>query len=268
MKKYFALVLIVFYSCTTQKKINSTNAGNCNSLTADGRLFTSAYQQYAGEYKALCIQAYNIAALRLDQILNDSNSTKPKAIITDIDETILDNSPYSVHRALYNLDYEPKTWGEWIAMANADTMPGALPFFKYAASKNVEVFYLSNRAESDRSGTLRNIVKYGFPFADNNHLILKTESSSKEGRRKKLAENYDIVLLIGDNLADFSDLFDRKTTEERNENVQRAAGEFGKKFIVLPNANYGDWEGAFYQYNYKRPPAEKDSIIKSILKNY
>ena len=86
--------------------------------------------------------------------------------------------------------------------------------------------------------------------------------------QQKIAETYDVLLLIGDNLADFSSLFDKKTTTERTQNVQSIADEFGKKFIVLPNANYGDWEGALYHYDYKRTPAQKDSIMKSVLKNY
>jgi 5'-nucleotidase (lipoprotein e(P4) family) len=115
---------------------------------------------------------------------------------------------------------------------------------------------------------LANLKKFGFPYADDAHLILKTTVSSKEPRRQQLATSYNIVLLIGDNLADFSELFDHKTSTERTQNVQRLADDFGKKFIVLPNANYGDWENALYQYNYNRTPAQKDSIIKSILKNY
>ncbi|MCZ2355215.1 MAG: 5'-nucleotidase, lipoprotein e(P4) family [Bacteroidia bacterium] len=267
MIKKYLLIVVTLCSCATQKNLNNVTTG-ANDLTAGGRLFTSAFQQQAAEYKALCIQAYNIAALRLDQATENPTDTRPKAIITDIDETVLDNSPYSVHRALLGKTYEPTSWINWTSQAAADTLAGALTFFKYAASKNVEVFYLSNRDEKERTGTLENLKKFDFPYADNKHLILKTTESSKESRRQQLAAIYNIVLLIGDNLTDFSDLFDRKITVERAQNVGRLADDFGKKFIILPNANYGDWEGALYQYNYNRTPTQKDSIIKSILKNY
>lgn len=267
MTKKYLLALVIFCSCATQKKLHHSTT-ETNHVTTSGRLFTSVFQQQAAEYKALCIQAYNIATLRLDQATSNPTSTRPKAIITDIDETVLDNSPYAVHRALAGQEYEPASWADWTSRADADTLFGALSFFKYAASKNVEVFYITNREEKERAGTLENLKKYGFPYADNEHLILKTSASSKEARRQQLATSHDIILLIGDNLADFSPLFDRKTTTERAQNVQRLANDFGKKFIMLPNANYGDWESALYEYNYNRTPAQKDSIIERVLKNY
>jgi 5'-nucleotidase (lipoprotein e(P4) family) len=65
----------------------------------DAKLFASAYQQQAAEYRALCYQAFNLARLRLDQHMSFSNPL-PRALITDIDETILDNSRYQVHQSL------------------------------------------------------------------------------------------------------------------------------------------------------------------------
>ncbi|HEY6503638.1 MAG TPA: 5'-nucleotidase, lipoprotein e(P4) family, partial [Chitinophagaceae bacterium] len=225
------------------------------------------FQQRAAEYKALCIQAYNIAHLRLEEALKIP-SAKPKAIITDIDETFLDNSPYAVHRALQGKDYDSPSWQEWTDKGIADTLTGALAFFNYAAVNNVEVFYITNRKEAERKGTLQNLQHYRFPFADEKHLILRKDVSSKEQRRQQVAAGYEIVLLLGDNLADFSVLFDTKTTEQRTANVQQLAAEFGKKFIVLPNANYGGWEDAVYGNNYNLKPAQKDSAIKSNLKGY
>jgi len=268
MKKQYLLILVVLFACATQKDINNVATQNSNNFIEGGRLFTSAFHQQAAEYKALCFQAYNIATLRLDQALSNSTSILPKAVITDVDETILDNSPYAVHRALQGKDYDLPSWMEWTAKGMADTLAGAWTFFNYAASKNVEVFYVTNREENERAGTLENLKKFGFPYADDKHLILKSTVSSKEGRRLEIEKTHEIVLLIGDNLADFSMLFDKKTTDERTQNVRHLASEFGKKFIVLPNPNYGDWENALYQYNYNWTPVQKDSIIKSILKGY
>lgn len=267
MKKVYFLFIVIVCSCSSQKNItnSSTQAGN---LIANGKLFTSLYQQQAAEYKALCFQAYNIATLRLNQALNNSTSTTPKAVITDIDETVLDNSPYAVHQALTGKDYDQNSWIDWTSRSAADTLAGALTFFKYAASKNVEIFYITNREEKERKATLANLQRFGFPYADDAHLILKTTISSKEPRRQQVEATHDIILLLGDNLADFSALFDQKSTTERTQNVQNNSSDFGKKFIVLPNPNYGDWESALYQYNYRLTPAQKDSVIKSVLKNY
>ncbi len=268
MRKIFAFSIIAAASCSAPKNITNKATAESN-LVADGKLFTALFHQKAAEYKALCFQAYNIARLRLDESLNAPASAKPKAIVTDIDETVLDNSPYAVHQGLKGKDYEVASWiNEWTAKASADTLAGAYSFFKYAASKNVEVFYVTNREDKERTSTLQNLQKFGFPYADEQHLITKSTVSSKEPRRQQLAATHDIIMLIGDNLSDFSTLFDKKTTEERTKNVQDNAGLFGSKFIVLPNTNYGDWESALYQYNYKLTPAQKDSVIKGVLKSY
>ncbi|MEI9807950.1 MAG: 5'-nucleotidase, lipoprotein e(P4) family [Bacteroidota bacterium] len=253
-------------ACAGTKKVPALAAES--SLVPDGKLWSSLFQQKAAEYKALCLQAYNIAQLRLDEALKNP-SGKPKAIITDIDETFLDNSPYAVHRALQGKDYDAASWQEWTDKGIADTLSGALAFFNYAASKNAEIFYITNRKEAERKGTMQNLQYYHFPFADEKHLILRTGGSSKEDRRLQVAAGYDIVLLLGDNLADFSSLFDTlKTTGQRSAAVQQLAAEFGKKFIVLPNANYGGWEDAVYGNNYNLKPPQKDSAIKSNLKGY
>jgi len=263
---YILTCLSLLIACSGPKQVSSTpSAGN---LVVNGKLWSSVFQQKAAEYKALCIQAYNIARLRLDEALKQPAS-KPRAIITDIDETFLDNSPFAVHQALQGKDYEPAAWTEWTNKGVADTVPGALSFFNYAAANNVEVFYITNRRESDRPGTLQNLKSFQFPFADDQHLVLRKDVSSKEPRRQQVAATHDIILLLGDNLADFSPLFDtRKSTDERAATVQQLAAEFGKRFIVLPNTNYGGWEDALYGNKTGLTPMQKDSAIKSNLKEF
>lgn len=267
MRKYslFFAFIILLAACKGSQKISRPLSSS--HLVADGKLWSSLFQQRAAEYQALCLQAFNIARLRTDQALQQP-SAKPRAIITDIDETFLDNSPYAVHQALAGKDYEAASWYEWTAKGMADTLTGGLAFFTYAASKGIEIFYVTNREEPDRAGTLANLQRFKFPFADNQHLVLRKEFSSKETRRQEIARNYEIILLLGDNLADFSPLFDKKTETERAQNVQSLATEFGKKFIVLPNANYGGWEDAIYQNKRDWSPAQKDSLIKAALKTY
>jgi len=75
------------------------------SIANSGKVWGSIYQQGAAEYKALCFQAYNIAKLRLDAAIK-KHHTKPFAVVTDIDETLLDNSPYDAQRALNNQELD------------------------------------------------------------------------------------------------------------------------------------------------------------------
>ena len=265
MKKHFIVLAFLIAACTTARQ--TAPVPNSTNLTANGKLFAAVFQQRAAEYRALCYQAFNFAHLSLDGALKQPHS-KPLAIVTDIDETVLDNSPYDVKRSLLGKDYEQKSWEEWTALAKADTVPGARAFLKYASSKGVKIFYLTNRAESERKGTLANLVQMDFPDAVTEQLILKGAVSSKEPRRQAISNSYEIVMLMGDNLADFSDLFDKKTSDERLQNTSVSAAEFGRKFIVLPNPVYGDWENSLYKYRYDLTPIQKDSVLKSVLKSY
>ncbi|TWR27352.1 5'-nucleotidase, lipoprotein e(P4) family [Mucilaginibacter pallidiroseus] len=249
-------------ACSSTKPVANTNP----SITNGGKLWASIWQQRSAEYKALCYQAYNIAKLRLDEALKNPGQ-KPLAVVTDIDETVLDNSPYDAMRASANLDFDAKTWKAWTAKAEADTVPGAPAFFKYAASKGVTVFYITNRDEDERAATLKNLQKYNLPNADNEHLQLRQTTSSKESRRLQVLKTHNIVLLCGDNLPDFDMLYENKPAEgKRNDVTVQLREQFGKKFIVLPNPAYGDFESALFNFNYKLTQAQKDSIINSKVK--
>ncbi|QIL39016.1 5'-nucleotidase, lipoprotein e(P4) family [Pedobacter sp. HDW13] len=212
------------------------------------RDYTNAvlWQQTSGEYRALCFQAYNFAHLSLKEAVWADTSIKPNCVIVDIDETVLDNSAFQGHEIKKGLSYAPTDWTEWTNLAQADTVPGALAFLKFAESKNIETFYVSNRDEKDYGATLKNLQKFGFPYADDTHLLVSKGTSNKEPRRQKIAETHNILMLCGDNLSDFSNVFYREN-KYTNEQVNLNQQLFGVKFIVLPNPMYGDWEKPLYQ---------------------
>ena len=205
-----------------------------------------AWQQHSGEYRALSFQAYNFARLSLAVQLQKADPAKPNCVIVDIDETVLDNSAFQGYEVKKGLSFDVKDWAEWTAKGIADTVPGALSFLKYAQSQKVETFYVTNRDQSDYKGTLANLQRLGFPFADAAHLVVKTITSDKEPRRQQILKTYNILLLCGDNLSDFSNVFYR---EGKNaiEQVEQLQKEFGTHFIVLPNPMYGDWEKLLYK---------------------
>jgi len=263
LKLVFAIAILFAASQTYAQRATVTAA---TTMDINGKLWTSLWQQKAAEYRALCFQAYNIAHLRAGQALL-KRTKKPRAIITDIDETLLDNSPNAVSQALQGKGYEKAAWLNWTSKAEADTVPGAPSFLKYAAKKGIVVYYITNRSEAERASTLKNLQKYGFPNADDEHLFLKTtSSSSKEDRRKLVLKTHEVIMLLGDNLGDFSALFDGKSVDERLQNTNAEVNKFGSKFIVLPNANYGDWENSLYDYKYNLTPEQKEMILRRALK--
>lgn len=267
MKKTSLLLLAIFFFTTNGCK-------NVEQATAPGMQKNNdylelavLYHQRSAEIKALYYQSFNLAKLMFEQDLMNKEVTKKRVIVVDIDETMLDNSPFEAKCVLDKISY-PDHWGEWCNKGIADALPGTVDFLNFIAGKNAEVFYVSNRTEDQREGTLRNLKEKGFPFADNQHLMLKTGGSSKEKYRQQISENYHISLLIGDNLSDFVDGFEKQSTNTREHKVDSLKSEFGKRFVMLPNAMYGDWELALYKYNFSLSEKQKDSIRKECLKGF
>ena len=224
--------------------------------------------QRSGEYRALCHQAFNLARRVLDEDLKANPAPKKRAVVVDVDETVLDNSPYQARLIKSRQGYATATWRQWVDLARAEAMAGAVEFLKHAASRGVEVFYISNRRIEEHDGTLANLRAKGFPHADDGHLLLRTTESSKTKRRAAVSATHEIVLLMGDNLNDFSDVFEGKDPAGRIAEVEKLAKDFGSRFIMLPNPLYGDFEDSIYRYNRGLPEAEKDALRKGALKDY
>lgn len=230
------------------------------------------WTQAAGEEKALCYQAFALARMVLDRDLRTTRRSRmPRAVVVDADETIIDNSPYQAYLVKNRLPYSSAGWNQWVNRAEAAAIPGAIRFLRYAASRGVRVFYITNRNVDNKNATAANLRKLGFPGVSDETLLVKTDpnSSSKEARRKSVSARYRIVLLMGDNLNDFAEVFEQsKSVESRLQAVERNRKEFGKRFIVLPNAMYGDWESAVYDYAPKPSDKEKAEKRRNRLKSY
>ncbi|MCG6931340.1 MAG: 5'-nucleotidase, lipoprotein e(P4) family [Desulfofustis sp.] len=231
-------------------------------------VMATLWMQAAAEFRALSYQAFNIATVNLDAFLGAYTGSKPVAVIVDADETVLDNSAYEAFLIGQDFGYSSATWDPWMAAAQAKAMPGAREFLDFAAAQGVEVFYVSNRKMVGYEGTKKNLESLGFPFVDDKHLLLRTDSSDKQGRRDRVAADYEVALLLGDNLNDFSSDFAKKTVQQRFAETDKLRGKWGTRFIVLPNPVYGDWEGAVYSENWGASPAEKDRMRKSLLEKW
>ena len=107
------------------------------------------------------------------------------------------------------------------------------------------MFYISNRDTSLITATMSNMKRLGFPQIERTHFLFKSNTGSKEGRRREVAKSDTVVLLLGDNLNDFDSIYETKPIDIRKFKVDRVKNIWGDRFIVLPNAIYGDWENAF-----------------------
>lgn len=224
-----------------------------------------AWTQTSVEYRGSALQAWASARRALPRALKQKNWTAaleqtgkfkklPPAIIVDIDETVLDNSPVQA-RFLLEGDgrFNRAMWEAWTKAGKAKAVPGAAEFLKEAAARGVTVFYVSNRAAGEEAGTKKNLQDQGFPITAEargglgDSLLLRDEregwSGDKASRRAAVAAHYRIVLLCGDDLGDF--LPARKSRADRDKDTAQYMAWFGERWIVLPNPMYGSWEDTF-----------------------
>jgi len=223
------------------------------------------WMQTAVEHDAAYLQAYRQARHTLDRALKDKNWTaaveqtgtykklKP-AITLDIDETILDNGAAQAQDVIDDKHlFDPARWDNWVQRGQAGALPGAVEFTRYAASRGVKIFYVTNRGASQEEATRRNLTQWNFPLDDKLDTLYclgeKPEWSSDKGtRREVIAKSYRVLMLFGDDLGDFlSDV--KKSPEERRKLAEKYSANWGERWIVLPNPAYGSWEGATYGFD-------------------
>ena len=248
------------FSCKNQTNENTISHELLNSVL---------WMQTAAEYKALCRQAFNTAKNMLDIALKDKEWTAateqttayqnlPPAVILDIDETVLDNSAYEAGLIIDNADYTSTSWTKWCEERRAGSITGAVDFCKYAAARNVQVIYITNRKQIEYNATRDNLLREGFPEpVDDTTLLMRTGSSNKTDRRKTVSEKYRILLLIGDNGGDFLGGFTGASLSDRDSLAFAHRSKWGTQWIILPNPVYGDWEGALFDYRYKLNKSQK-----------
>lgn len=246
---FLSVILITFSACKTDPK----NTGEKIPVSGQEEQDKNVTQQLAGatlwfqksaERRALSYQAYNWAKTRLVSHLENKKDTLPPCVVLDIDETVLDNSPFEGKCIETGKSYSPEMWKEWSDMAQAGAIPGALDFCNFSKERGVELFYITNRRLDELEASIKNLAALGFPYSDPDHILMRTEESSKKARRSKIEESHSILLLIGDNLDDFNELFEDRQLDLGFGTVDRERKQFGNRFIMLPNPMYGSWESA------------------------
>lgn len=238
------LIILLATSCG---EVSGERGEKSDTWGNEELVLATLYNYYAAEYMALSYQAWNIAGERLEQMATIKPNCSDLAVIVDIDETILDNSPFQAKSVESGQAY-PAYWDDWCKLAVAKPVPGALEFLTLADSLGFKIFYISNRKMDPLyEATFKNLTDIGFPQVNLESMMLREaqsednpDPSDKEARRKKIElSGYNIVLLAGDNLGDF--FIDEIDGLARSRKVKLQREEFGKRFIVLPNAMYGNW---------------------------
>ena len=280
-----ALLLTLLASCDTLPTRSNATPGSGDAPLAAGKaamvpndnLNAVAWMQTSVEYRLIAGQTWRGALVQLDRAIKtpawdaltrEDRANKPNglppAIIVDVDETVLDNSPYRARLIRDGLAYNEATWAEWVKEEAAKAVPGALEFARAASARGIKIFYLSNRAEDLREATLSNLRKAGFPVKDAGQFLglgvvvdgCESEGSEKGCRRQLVGRKHRVLMQFGDQLGDMVTVV-ANSTEGREQAVRPYLGWVGERWFMLPNPSYGSWEPALFNNSWAQPEAER-----------
>ncbi len=248
-----------------------------------------AWTQTSVEYRANATSVFRAAVARLDRIFASPRHSPPLAameqpvapaagtpyaVLMDIDETVLDNSP---NQALLNLenaeDDNDDVWDCWSSLEQAALVPGAQDMFARLGELrqrgiNIRAEFITNRECNPRGAdrcpqrreTVNNINRL---IADTGYqvglddVLMKSDpdplthtrrwaESEKHARRLELARHYHVVMVLGDDLGDFYPDIRALPMADRcaATGAAQAQSRWGDTWFMLPNPMYGSWTGA------------------------
>ena len=253
--------------------------------TANDNLNAVLWMQRSQEYRAITEQTYRSAADHLDKALkeanwdalvpeergNDAKGLKP-AVVLDVDETVLDNSPYQARLVRDGKEYDEVTWAQWVAEKKAKAIPGVVDFAKAANAKGVTLLYISNRAVHLKEATLANLRSEGLPVADDSVFLglgtvvkdCEQNGSEKNCRRRLAGQKYRVLMQFGDQLGDFVEVT-ANTNEARDALQQQYHDWFGERWWMLPNPSYGGYEPAQFNNDYSQSRQARHDAKRAAL---
>ncbi len=265
---------------TASAECRPDQVGDC---PAQDLLLATTWVQSSLEFQALNAQIWRQAGQALERVLAQAEisaapeqqqqdvSGKPPALIVDVDETLLDNSPYQARLVFSDRGFEGPTWTAWVMERQADAVAGAVEFLQQAARLGVTVFYVTNRSAEECPATEDNLRAHGFPIQQASVPVMlcmdpdRGWGSAKGTRRELIAADYRIVMMAGDNLGDFHDDY-RGTPEQRAAASARYQDWWGERWIVLPNPMYGSWNDSLIGFDRSIDAEGRREAQRAVLK--
>lgn len=247
------------------------------AVLPDDNLNATLWMQRAIEHDLVIRALYRNATEKLDQALADPDwdALTPDdrdvpteglapAVILDVDETALDNSPYQARLVKSGDEFNKLTWSEWCKERKATAIPGAVEFAQAAAARGIAVYYVSNRAQDLDQATLDNLRAEGFPVADDGVFLglgtilpgCEQFGSDKTCRRRLVGREYRVLMQVGDQIGDFVGVV-ANTNEGRAEAMEPYLEWIGERWWPLPNPSYGSWEPAQFNNDWAQPRTDR-----------
>lgn len=196
----------------------------------------------------------------------------PLAVVVDLDETVFDNSPMSGKLVKTRTGYATSTWDDWVALEQADFIVGADEFINNSRGAGLEVFFVTNRTESEEAHTIVDLK----PIVVTDDQILASKEtgtgeakpweSEKGPRRTYLAKTHWVIAMVGDDLADFIPGIRKMSPADRVTEAMKHVHFLNRQWFLLPNPLYGSWETVLYNQADPDDKQLKDKISK--VKSY
>jgi len=195
----------------------------------------------SAEYRAAVLQVYRSATARLER-LAEGREAGTWAVVSDADETILDNSQYQKERAEQGLGFTPESWADWVRRREAPPIPGAVEFLRSVRALGGRIAIVTNRSEPLCPASEDNFRSFEVPF---DVMLCRPEASGdknprfstvSEGRASADLPPLEIVMWLGDNIHDFP-----KLGQDVRHQPDSAFTDFGTRYFVFPNPMYGSW---------------------------
>jgi 5'-nucleotidase (lipoprotein e(P4) family) len=172
------------------------------SEKADQALAESLTWAFRNQFKSVLDEA----KAYLDQQGGNRFRNRSRAVVLDLDETLLDNRAYFiVHKR-----YDPGLWDQWMAKADAPALTETLSFVDWLRQKGYRIYYVSGRKEAFRAATEENLRRIGAGRYDglylkpNNFSGASAANFKVEARRDIEAKGQKVVLILGDQQSDLN----------------------------------------------------------------
>ncbi len=167
-----------------------------NTFTIEDGLKYMKTPEYKKEFSAA------VASAR--KVCEKHKGEKNLAIVSDIDETCLDNSAYfKAHPQSGWAD-----WDKWLDSEKDTPLKPTAEFLSWARKNGFAIFFITGRNESDRRSTINNLIGAGISY-DGLYMRPDNDSSPatvmKTNFRKQIEDmGFKIVVSIGDQYSDLA----------------------------------------------------------------
>ncbi len=240
---------------------------------ANDNLNAVVWTQTAIEHDLLYLQTFRDAESRLLPALKDRQwdalakddrvapirGLKP-AVVLDIDETVLDNSPYQARLIRSGGEFNEADWAAWCKEEAARAFPGVVEFTQFAAKHGIAVIYITNRSKDLDQVTMANLRKVGLPVSGNEAFLglgtfvegCEQIGTEKGCRRQLISRKYRVLMQFGDQIGDLVTVV-ANNPKGRRRAMAPYMDWIGTRWFVLPNATYGSWEPALFNNDWTAP---------------